>query len=75
MKEIRNYGCEICGTVYSEKARAVECEKSHKRPGKVMSGDYYPYSVDKQGYPIKIHVKMSDGNVVSYKKLSSRGRD
>lgn len=31
MKEVKHYICEVCGTEYSDKNKAQECEKNHKK--------------------------------------------
>lgn len=75
MKEIKHYICEICGTEYREKTKARECEKAHKKPKKIQHSDYHSLSVDASGYPAKIHVEMSDGKIVLYKKLRACSED
>lgn len=66
MKEIKQYKCDYCGTVYSEKDRAERCEKNHKHIAKVVSIHYLSQSIDATGYPNKIIVEFSDGSEKTY---------
>lgn len=68
MKEIKHYICEICGTEYKEKARCVQCEKSHCKPEAIVKVKYISYDTNRKGYPISITVKMEDGSEQIYKR-------
>ena len=68
MKELKQYQCEHCKTVYSEKRKAEQCEKNHKVKVKVVKMVHRPVSDDASGYPLYVMVKFDDGQVVKYKK-------
>lgn len=67
MKEITQYKCEICGTLYAEKTECEKCEKQHKIPNSIVKADFraaksYP------GYPPYIIVKFNDGSEKKYRR-------
>lgn len=66
MKELKLFVCEICGTQYNEKKKCQECETSHKKPKNIVHARYVPYRNNKSGYPNKIEVEFSYGEVLSY---------
>lgn len=68
MKTIEKYKCEVCGTEYAERKNAVDCEVNHKTPKKIERAIYQPKNLNHTGYPIKIDVLMSDGEVLTYKR-------
>lgn len=68
MEELKLYRCEFCGTSYKEKKRCIECEKSHKKPVKIIDSRYVAENDNKKGYPVSITVQMEDGNKVIYKR-------
>ena len=66
MKTIECYACEFCGSEYRDKRDAVDCEKCHKHPQEVIGAIYVSKLQNRQGYPVSITVKMSDGTQQSY---------
>ena len=68
MKEVKHYICEICGTEYNDKSKAVKCEKGHCKPVEIVKSRYLKIEDNAKGYPIKITVKMADGKEVEYKR-------
>ena len=68
MKKTELYACEVCGTQYSEKCKCQECEKSHKKPVEVVRAEYLSVAQNRLGYPYRLHVKMSDGRIVEYRR-------
>ena len=69
MKEIKHYICEICGTEYKEEARAVECEKNHKKPKKIAQCNYTAKSFDNTGLPSSVLIKFDSGEEVKYSRF------
>lgn len=68
MKKIELYACEVCGTQYAERQRCKECEGSHKKPLEIVGANYLSLGQNGKGYPHKIRVKMSDGQLVEYRR-------
>lgn len=67
MKELQQFQCEICNTVYKSKTECIDCEKSHSTPVKFANMKYSSYKSD-GSYPLYIEIVMSDGKVIRYKK-------
>ena len=72
MRTVRHYVCETCGTVYTDKAKAAECEKGHKAPEKIIRTRYAPVSGDRTGYPQTLEVLMADGKTATCKRTGGR---
>lgn len=70
MKPIMQYKCEVCGTLYADKDKCMECEKQHQIPCKIVAAQHRPKGVSAI-YPPHITVSFSDGSERSY-KLESR---
>ena len=68
MKEIKQYKCEHCGTIYVDKDKALQCEKNHKFGVDIASVHYLPYASDNTGYPNKILIEFNDGAREEYKR-------
>ena len=68
MREIQQYLCEHCGTLYADKMKAQECERNHKSAINILYQRFLPKKNDASGYPISITVKMEDGKEVVYKR-------
>lgn len=68
MRKIESYICEVCGSEYSEKNKAIKCETNHNPPIKIVGMRYIGFGNDNKGYPIVIKVKMKDGEIVTYKR-------
>ena len=68
MKEVKHYICETCGTEYAEKQKCIDCGKSHKKAVEIVKMRFLSKTQNGKGYPHSIDVKMSDGEVVTYKR-------
>lgn len=68
MKKLEQYQCEVCGTVYNNRAAADLCEKNHKTVTGIVGTRHQPRGVNMKGYPLSIDVKMSDGTIITYKR-------
>ena len=55
MTEIVTYRCDICHIGYSNEELAIECEKSHKRPDRIVGCEEY-VTGKYEGYPRYIWV-------------------
>lgn len=67
MKEVKQYICEICGTVYAEKESCKACETNHRHPIRIASAHYLACRNLKSGYPLKLEIGFSDGSTKTYK--------
>ena len=67
MKEIKQYKCEHCGTIYADKDGALQCEKGHKSATKIVSVHYMPHIYHNTSYPDKILVEFNDGTTKEYR--------
>lgn len=68
MKVVEKYRCEICGTEYTDRAKAIACEKSHKKIKVISDCRYQPITVNSSGYPVTITVTFTDGHTATYKR-------
>lgn len=68
MKEVKHYVCETCGTEYNNKANCESCEKGHHKPVGINGANWSPMKNDGSGYPAKVHIRMSNGEVITYKR-------
>lgn len=68
MKKVEHYICELCGTEYNDKSKAMRCEKGHREPKEIVKSRYNAIIDNLKGYPIAIDIKMSDNNVITYKR-------
>lgn len=68
MKKLELYQCEICGTQYNEKAKAVNCENSHLVDIKITNMVFIPISMDASGFPIKIEITAPNGEKAVYRR-------
>lgn len=60
MKEKKLYTCDICNTDYSDKQRAIDCEKNHKLIEKAtIIGDYKSIGQIPNGEPYRIRIHFS----------------
>lgn len=67
MKEKILYVCDICGTEYSTKEEAEECEKNHVTKIEVIQCNHLSVKVCKDGFPTKITVQSADGRERKYR--------
>lgn len=72
MKLLNQYKCEICGTVYADKAKCEECEAGHKKVKKITSKTYRSININKTGFPDKITVASEDGKEALYKFIGRK---
>lgn len=63
MKELNQYQCEICGTVYKDRLIAEKCEASHILPQKIIGHKFY-----KAKYPEYVNIEFEDGSVGRYQR-------
>lgn len=68
MREVKHFICEICGTEYNDKKKCADCEKGHIKPEEINGAKYVSITNNKSGYPLAVHIKMSDGKIITYKK-------
>ena len=78
-KQIVQYKCEKCGTIYVEKSTAERCEEAHRKPASpntVKPLSYHSIFVDKENpetnsYPDSILVMFENGRALEY-SISSK---
>lgn len=68
MKEVKHYICETCGTEYGDKEACEMCENGHHKPMKINGANWSSIKNDGSGYPAKVHIRMSNGEVITYKR-------
>lgn len=68
MKKVEHYICEICATEYKDKKKCEECESGHVKPVKIDNATWISMRNNRSGYPTQIHVKMSNGETITYKR-------
>jgi len=68
MKEQKLYVCEYCGTQYTEKSKALSCERNHHFPIKIKDKRYHAAKCSNDGYPDRIEINFEDGKSIWYKK-------
>lgn len=70
MRELKQYVCDTCGTVYKEKELCEMCEKGHTHVDHVISATYQ--STHQNGkYPQKVYIEFEDGSRRYYKLTSN----
>lgn len=69
MKEIKQYKCELCGTLYAEKSECEACEKQHVSPKRIKVAQFKPRKVCAK-YPPRIVIEFEDGTVCNYERGS-----
>ena len=67
MKEVKQYKCEYCGTLYSDKNECAACEKQHVVPREIVIVHHRPKGVC-AAYPPRIDVAFSDGTIQHYER-------
>lgn len=65
MKKLRMYQCEICGTNYTDKLKAIECEKYHATGLEIIDCQYHGINVCGK-FPTRIWVKSKGGEKRMY---------
>lgn len=64
------YECELCGQDFEDYKECIEHETAHTKPihlSGAMPVGYRNIAEDAAQYPSNLHVKMSNGAVVSYR--------
>ena len=69
MKEVKYYACEMCGTIYTEKEHAINCENNHKKIKQIDSCIYNAYKNDNTGLPSRITVEFDNGEKVDFSRF------
>jgi len=67
MKELKLYQCEICGTQYSDKLKAKECEKYHVKDFEIVNRAYRGMNECADKFPVKIWVRSKNGEERMYR--------
>lgn len=69
MKIQTMYTCELCGTNYSDKSMAEQCEKTHKTGLKIVWSKYLPRDKSNaKGFPEWVILQAEDGEEVKYRR-------
>lgn len=69
MKAVKLYVCDVCHTQYADKEKAKRCETNHKtKIENVKPYSYKPVTMQSDGYPLKIDIKFSNGEVITYRR-------
>ncbi len=61
MKELKQFQCEICKSIYSDSETCKKCEDSHCQAKSIVSQYFRPQKYNGSEYPYRIVVKMEDG--------------
>ena len=67
MKELNQFQCEFCNTVYKSKNECMECESWHQLPTQIVANKFKSYKSD-GNYPIYVDIQMTDGKVMRYRR-------
>lgn len=68
MKELKLYQCEICGTKYTNKEEAQECEQGHKKNLRITTREYSEN--DEYGFPEFIVVACEEPSLLAWYQYS-----
>lgn len=69
MKELTQYQCEICHTIYNTQEACGECEASHVGVYGIDALRYLPVNQSNHSaYPHVVTLLMHDGTRVTYKR-------
>lgn len=66
MKELKQFQCEICKTIYADMEECKECEGSHRKAKSIVRQYFRPQQDGGLKYPYRIVVEMEDGSSVFY---------
>ncbi len=70
MREKKLYVCELCGTEYVDKEKAMACESGHKDKLEITRAEYKSIGNTPDGWPTKIMVHAKDdANFRMYKLI------
>lgn len=65
MKELKQFQCEYCNTIYKSKSECEFCEKGHDRLKSIKEVEYR--SVKNAGeFPHRIKIETDDGCILQY---------
>ena len=68
VKALQKYQCEVCCVEYATEHAALDCEASHKLPQSIVKARHLPKGTGRDGYPVTVTVRMSDGQDITYKR-------
>ena len=68
MKELTQYQCETCGTLYAQEESCLACEASHIPYTAITSCRYQSIKQGNSKYPYAIHILMDDGTTLVFKR-------
>lgn len=69
MKEITQYQCETCGTIYNNEDTCAECENFHIAVESVAQYKYNPKEMGPESrYPYAVVIKMDNGQELIFKR-------
>lgn len=63
MKEQKLYVCDFCGTQYTDKEKALICEKGHEMPKRISDVRYHAGG----DFPDRVEIEFTDGSRCWYK--------
>ena len=66
MKAHTEYQCEICGHLFDNAERAIQCENSHGFPKEIITKKYKYEDMARYGYPSFVKIKMTNGKICEY---------
>lgn len=67
MNEVKRYECSICKTIYSDKNKAIKCEREHKTGLKLVDAKYESIYFRDISFPIYVELQAPDGTKMIYK--------
>ena len=69
MRQVTQYQCEICGTMYNDTEMCEVCEASHVGVDSVQSYRYIPVNQGANSkYPVSVTIQMEDGTTATFKR-------
>ena len=70
MKKTEHYICEFCNTMYSSELQCQMCEENHVHPHEIERSTYQPITSCKSGEPQYVYIRMSNGKLSKFKRVS-----
>ena len=69
MRQVTQYQCEICGTMYNDVDKCEACENGHVAVNQVQSYRYIPINQGANSkYPVSVTILMEDGTTATFKR-------
>lgn len=69
MKELTQYQCEVCGTLYADQTKCEECEAFHESVIGVERYNYHAMGMGPESkYPYTVVLRMADGKLLTFKR-------